>query len=113
MLIRSKCYYVYILTNVHRTVLYVGVTNDLEQRIVEHYRSRGQSYSFTGRYNVHYLVYYEPHQYINNAIAREKDIKLMSRAKKMQLIMEFNPNLEFLNEKVFGCWPPKEQPSRF
>lgn len=113
MFLRSRCYYVYILTNIHRTVLYTGVTNDLEQRTIEHYRCRGQKHCFTGRYHVYYLLYYEPHQYINNAIAREKEIKLMSRAKKMQLISESNPGLEFLNEKLFGCWPPKELPSRF
>lgn len=113
MIIRSRCYYVYILTNQQRTVLYTGVTNDLEQRIIEHYRSRGQNYSFAGRYHVYYLLYYEPHQYVNNAIAREKEIKLMSRAKKMQLINEYNPQLRFLNEEFFGCWPPKELPSRF
>lgn len=101
MFFRNHCYYVYIPSNVHRTVLYVGVTNDLEQRTIEHYRSRGQNHCFTGRYHVYYLLYYEPHQYINNAIAREKEIKLMTRAKKMQIINDFNPALEFLNEKVF------------
>ena len=113
MLIRSRCYYVYVLTNQQKTVLYTGVTNDLEQRIIEHYRSRGQGHSFTGKYHVYYLLYYEPHPYINNAIAREKDIKLMTRQKKMQLINEFNPALQFLNQQVFGCWPPEELPSRF
>ena len=110
---RSRCYYVYILTNQLRTVLYTGVTNDIEQRVIEHYRSRGQNHTFAGRYHTYYLLYYEPHQYINNAIAREKEIKLMSRQGKMQLIGAFNPALEFLNEKLFGCWPPKELPSRF
>ena len=109
----SRCYYVYILTNQLKTVLYTGVTNDIEQRVIEHYRSRRQKNSFAGRYHTYYLLYYEPHQYINNAIAREKEIKLMSRQGKMQLIGEINPALEFLNEKLFGCWPPKELPSRF
>ena len=113
MFIRSRCYYVYILTNQQRTVLYTGVTNDLEQRILQHYRSRGQSDSFTGKYHAYYLLYYEPHPYINNAIAREKEIKHWRREKKMRLINAFNPNLEFLNEKLLGCWPPKEQPSSF
>jgi putative endonuclease len=110
---RNRCYYVYILTNQQRTVLYTGVTNDLEQRIIEHYRSRGQKDSFTGKYHAYYLLYYEPHQYINNAIAREKEIKPWRREKKMKLIGQFNPALEFLKEKLFGCWPPKELPSRF
>ena len=105
---RSRCYYVYILTNVKRTVLYTGVTNDLEQRIIEHYTAVDLHQSFTAKYHVYYLLYYEPHQYINNAIVREKEIKGWSREKKMQLIGELNPTLEFLNEKLFGCWPPKE-----
>jgi putative endonuclease len=110
---RNRCYYVYILTNQQRTVLYIGVTNDIEQRIIEHYRGRGQNDSFTGRYYAYYLLYYEPHQYINNAIAREKEIKRWSREKKMQLINSFNPGLQFLNESLFRCWPPQELPSRF
>ena len=110
---RSRYYYVYILTNQLRTVLYTGVTNDIEQRIIEHYRSRGQKDSFTGKYHAYYLLFYEPHEYINNAIAREKEIKLQSREKKMQMIGAFNPELEFLNERLFGSWPPNELTSRF
>jgi putative endonuclease len=109
---RSRCYYVYMLTNVKRTVLYTGVTNDLEQRIFEHYTGADHHQSFTAKYHVYYLLYYEPHQYIDNAIRREKEIKGWSREKKMQLIAEFNPALEFLNEKLFGCWPPKQLTSR-
>jgi putative endonuclease len=104
----SRVYYVYILTNVHRSVLYTGVTNDIEIRVMEHYTNRGTKKSFTGRYNVYYLLYYEPHQYINNAIARENEIKRWSRKEKMRLIAEMNPALDFLNEKLFGCWPPKD-----
>ena len=109
---RSRCYYVYILTNIKRTVLYTGVTNDLEQRIIEHYTRADLHQSFTAKYHVYYLLYYEPHQYINNAIAREKELKGWSREKKMQLIGEFNPTLGFLNEKLFGCWPPRQVTSR-
>lgn len=68
----QKVYYVYILTNELRTVLYTGVTNDLLQRITEHYNYRGQPHSFTSKYHVYYMLWFEPHQYINNAIAREK-----------------------------------------
>jgi putative endonuclease len=103
---------VYVLNNQQRTVLYTGVTNNLEQRIVEHYTKKGQNNSFTSKYHAYYLLYYEPHQYINNAIWREKEIKGWRREKKMQLINEFNPGLAFLNEKLFGCWPPKEFTSR-
>lgn len=108
----SRQYYVYILTNLQRTVLYTGVTNDLEQRIAEHHTKRGINTSFTGRYSVYFLLFYEPHQYINNAIAREKEIKGWSREKKMNLIQSFNPSLEFLNHELFGQWPPPEGFSR-
>jgi len=108
----TKCFYVYILTNQLKTVLYTGVTNDLKQRIQEHYSQRGQKTSFTGKYHVYYLIYYEPHKYINNAIAREKEIKGLKRERKMELINEMNPQLRFLNEELFGAWPPKEIESR-
>ena len=91
-----------------RTVLYTGVTNGLKQRIQEHYSQRGQKTSFTGKYHAYYLPYFEPHQYINNAIRREKEIKGWVREKKMKLINEMNPSLKFLNEELFGSWPPKE-----
>ena len=57
-------YFVYILTNKTKTVLYTGITNNLEQRIIEHYQNRGKNKSFTSRYHVYYLLYYEPHQYV-------------------------------------------------
>lgn len=100
-------YYVYILTNYARTVLYTGVTNDLEQRIIEHYLDRGNPKSFTGRYNVFYLLFYEASHYINNSIAREKEIKGWRRSKKEELIHSFNPEFKFLNEELFGKWPPE------
>jgi putative endonuclease len=108
----TKCFCVYILTNLQKTVLYIGVTNDLKQRVQEHYSQRGQKTSFTGKYHVYYLLYYEPHKYINNAIIREKEIKGWTRQKKMKLINEMNPSLKFLNGERFGTWPPKEIQSR-
>jgi putative endonuclease len=111
-MLTTKCFYVYILTNQQRTVLYTGVTNDIKQRIQEHYCQRGQKNSFTGMYRVYYLLYYEAHKYIHNAIAREKEIKGWTREKKMKLINEMNPSLKFLNEELFGVWPPKEIESR-
>jgi len=105
---QPKTFYVYILTNELKTVLYTGVTNDLEQRIMEHYGQRGQNTSFSGKYNAYYLLYYEAHKYINNAIAREKEIKAWRREKKMQLIAETNASLIFLNKELFGQWPPEK-----
>jgi putative endonuclease len=77
---------VYILTNQHKTVLYTGVTNNLEERILQHYQNRNTSNSFTGKYSAYYLLFYESYQDINNAIAREKEIKGWIRKKKWELI---------------------------
>ena len=81
-------YYVYILTNTHNTVLYTGVTNDLERRCSEHKKKiiRG----FTQKYNVDKLVYFEIFDLIEEAIVREKQIKGYSRAKKIALVGQFN-----------------------
>jgi putative endonuclease len=109
----NRCFYVYILTNQLRTVLYTGVTNNLEQRIIEHWLSRGQNKSFTSTYHVYFLLYYEVFKYINDAIAREKELKGWKREKKMKLINQFNSGLEFLNAKLFGKWPPEKITKRF
>ena len=83
-------YVVYILTNDRRTVLYTGVTNDVRRRLAEHRAGRGSA--FTARYNVGRLVYVEPHADVNDAIAREKQIKAGSRAKKVALVEGQNPD---------------------
>ncbi len=90
-------YYVYILTNFKKTVLYTGVTNDLVRRLEEH---RQGTDSFTAKYNCYFLIYWEHHQYINNAIEREKEIKGWRRSKKETLINDFNPEWKFLNEEI-------------
>jgi putative endonuclease len=84
-----KLYYLYIVTNYNKTVLYTGITNNLEQRIIEHYT--GQPNRFTTEYKAYYLLYYESSKYINNIIAREKEIKGWLREKKENLISSFNP----------------------
>src|SRR5688500_6521719 len=99
-------YYVYILTNQHTTVLYTGVTNNLKERILQYYQNRNTSNSFTGKYSAYYLLFYESYQDITNAIAREKEIKGWIRTKKWELINSFNPEAKFLNEELFGAWPP-------
>jgi putative endonuclease len=100
-------YFTYILTNYKKTVLYVGVTNSLERRLTEHFSNRGNNDSFTGKYSCFYLLYYESFKYINDAIAREKEIKGWSRKKKENLINEENQSWEFLNTKIM-TWPPTE-----
>ena len=105
-------YYVYILRNYKKTVFYTGVTNNLTQRIIEHYLDKANVKTFTGKYSCFYLLYYECTRYINNAIAREKEIKGWRREKKMELIKTFNPALKFLNYEVLGEWPPSKATHR-
>ena len=82
--------YVYILTNRTHTVLYTGVTSNLEQRMEQHLTNKETS-SFTSRYRVKKLVYVEEYGSIVEAITREKQIKAGSRHKKLKLIESINP----------------------
>ena len=82
--------YIYILTNKNNTTLYVGVTANLLVRIQQH-KEKHDKKSFTARYNLDKLVYYEAFQMIGDAIAREKQLKAGSRAKKIELIQSINP----------------------
>ena len=84
-------YYVYITTNPHRTVIYTGLTNDLKRRIIEHKNNRGNKNSFAGMYYCHDLVYFEFFTDVQYAIQREKQIKNMTRLKKIKLIEMHNP----------------------
>jgi putative endonuclease len=92
-------YYVYILTNKLKTVLYTGVTNNLSQPLHQHVTSNNSD-SFTARYNAIYLIYFERFQFINHAIDREKEIKGWRRSKKVELINKENPQWNFLNDKI-------------
>ena len=89
----KRSYYVYVLTNASRT-LYVGVTNDLERRVAEH-RSKLID-GFTKRYNLTKLVFAEECGEIEDALAREKQIKGWRRSKKFDLITSLNPTWEDL-----------------
>ncbi|MGM5469172.1 GIY-YIG nuclease family protein [Flavobacteriaceae bacterium LMO-SS05] len=93
-------YYVYILTNKAKTVLYTGVTNDLKRRLSFHKNPVPFSKAFTAKYKCYYLLYYEHFFEIDDAIKREKQIKGWSRAKKDALITNFNLSWSFLNEEV-------------
>ena len=84
-------YYVYIMTNTHKTVLYTGVTNDLIRRVYEH-KHHFDKGSFTAQYNVEILVYYETTTNPEAAIAREKQIKSWNRKRKEKLIVDKNPD---------------------
>ena len=85
-----ETFYIYIMTNKWKSVLYIGVTNDLERRVFEH-KGRFDKKSFTARYNCDRLVYYEGHPSILEAIAREKGLKKYKREWKDELINNFNP----------------------
>ncbi len=98
---RDYTFYVYILTNPAKTVLYIGFTNNLTQRLQQHLDGRGILKSFTGRYYCHKLIYYEVFQYVNEAIAREKQLKKWSRKKKEILINRVNPGWNALNGEFY------------
>jgi len=83
-------YQVYILTNKNHTVLYTGGSSNLKMRVCQH-KEKADPKSFTARYNVDHLVYYEQFFDIGEAIAREKQIKAGNRQKKIDLINKFNP----------------------
>jgi putative endonuclease len=84
----EKLYCVYIIANKGNTVLYTGVTNDIERRVYEHKNKLVEG--FTKKYNITKLIYYEVTGNIESAIMREKQIKGGSRAKKLELIKKFN-----------------------
>ena len=93
---KENMYYVYIITNKMNTVLYTGVTNNLQRRLYEHKNKIIKG--FTGRYNVNKLVYFESSSNIREAIAYEKKIKGWTRIKKEELIEKNNPGWEDLSK---------------
>jgi putative endonuclease len=94
--------YVYIITNVSNSVLYTGVTSDIHDRIKQH-KTRKYQNSFTARYNLDKLVYFEKCETIGEAIKREKQIKGGSRRKKISLISGLNPEWIDLSESMDGA----------
>ena len=95
---RERLYYVYIMASLSGT-LYVGVTNNVYTRVTQH--KEGALDGFTKKYGVCRLVYYEVFHYVNNAIARETQIKGWRRSKKVALIESVNPDWRDLS-KDFG-----------
>ena len=92
-------YYVYILSNDHKNVIYTGVTNDLVRRMYEHKKHLDKG-SFTSKYNVENLVYFEETTDVESALAREKQIKGWNRKRKEKLIEAKNPNWNDLYESI-------------
>ncbi|PZR26095.1 MAG: hypothetical protein DI535_15565 [Citrobacter freundii] len=91
-------FFVYIMSNVKRNVLYTGVSNSLISRIKQH---RNGECEFTRQYNCHDLVYYEEYNDINVAIRREKQLKRWRREWKFELIKKRNPGMEDLYPSLF------------
>jgi len=99
-IVASHNYYVYILTNKIKTVLYIGVTNNLKERLFYHTNPEAHSKSFSHKYRCKYLIYFEHFLEIEDAIKREKQLKKRNRAKKEWLISLKNPDLTFLNDSI-------------
>jgi len=91
--------FIYILTNKNNTSLYTGVTSNLINRLIEH-KDKKYARSFSAKYNLDKLVYYEIFDSISSAIEREKQIKAGSRAKKIRLIESNNPTWKDLGVEV-------------
>ena len=87
----GKNYFIYILGNYRRTVLYIGITNNLCKRVWEHRQELAEG--FTKQYHIHDLLYYEIYENSLSAIEREKQLKRWSRKKKNNLIVKTNPDL--------------------
>ena len=96
----TREYFIYISTNPNNTVLYTGVTNDLARRMNEH-KNKLHPKSFTAKYNVIKLVYYEIFDSVYDAISREKQIKAGPRRKKLKLIRSINPKFKDL---LYELW---------
>jgi putative endonuclease len=91
-----KQYYVYILARAKRSTMYVGITSDLKKRVYEHKQEFAES--FTKKYDIKNLVYFEVHDEVQEAIRREKRLKKWRRGWKYELIEKENPAWEDLYE---------------
>jgi putative endonuclease len=94
----QKQYFVYIMTNQWKNVLYIGLTNNLTKRVYQH--KEKSAYGFTKTYHITKLVYYEMYDSIIDALAREKQIKAGSRQKKIELVNSINNKWEDLYKEI-------------
>ncbi len=92
--------YVYIMANKRNGTIYIGVTSDLVGRVAQHKQNLVKS--FSKKYQIHLLVYYETSEDIQSAIAREKQLKNWNRLWKLKLIESVNPEWEDLYDKITG-----------
>ena len=91
--------YIYILTNKNNSTLYIGVTSSLSSRIYEH-KNNVYPTSFTARFNLHKLIYFETYEGIEEAIIREKQLKRWHREWKLNLIKSINPTFVDLYDQI-------------
>jgi putative endonuclease len=94
----DRHYYVYILSNKYHTVYYIGVTNNIVKRVFEHKHKLADS--FTKKYNISELLYFEDYSDIKEALNREKQIKDYRRSKKLSLIEKLNPGYKDLYDEI-------------
>lgn len=94
-------YYVYILSSQTNVTIYVGVTRDLVRRVYEH-KNHADPDSFTARYHVNKLVYYEQTTDVRVALEREKQLKSWNRKRKNKLVSDFNPTWDDLYPEILG-----------
>jgi len=107
LVLREHCYFVYIMTNCSRHPLYTGVTRSVDRRSWQHKLGFDGPTSYTARYQIDRLVYFEKFQNVRDAIRREKQIKSWGRMKKIALIEAVNPKWDDLS----GEWQ-EQFPSR-
>ncbi|MGA7079624.1 MAG: GIY-YIG nuclease family protein [Terriglobales bacterium] len=102
-MVREYRFYVYILQSSSRRALYIGMTNNLRQRVFDHKAHRHEG--FTDQYNAVRLVHWERYDDVHKAIAREKQLKRWRREKKLWLIARFNPGWKNLAADWFDNTP--------
>jgi len=104
---KEYIFYVYILSNYERTTFYIGFTNDIIRRIIEHKNGCGSV--FTSKYKLSFLVYYEEYKYARDAISREKELKGWLRKKKIDLIKSVNPEMNDLSHELLEMYQIDEE----
>ena len=95
----GKYYYIYIMSNQHDTVFYIGITNSVDRRAIEH-KWKLDKNSFTAKYNINKMLYFEEYDNPTYAIRREKQLKGWTRQKKLDLIKKQNPELKDLFDRT-------------
>ena len=101
-------YFIYLITNNKRTVLFAGMTNDLGEELTSLYQKKGSKKSFPTKNNCYQLVYFEKSEVAHLALSRLKEMREMNRQEQENLIRSINPMWKFLNDQITK-WPPKSR----